>query len=83
MFRLPHRGAPLATNQTPNNSITTTGCQWHALPKDLPPKSTVWAYSDLWTWDGTLERIHHALYVGGTRAGGTELANVVELGARR
>jgi hypothetical protein len=33
------------------------------LPKDLPPKSTVWAYFDLWTWDGTLERIHHALYV--------------------
>ena len=21
-----------------------TGCQWQALPKDLPPKSTVWAY---------------------------------------
>jgi len=33
------------------------------LPKDLPVKSTVWAYFDLWTWDGTLERIHHALYV--------------------
>jgi hypothetical protein len=26
--------------------------QWQALPKDLPPKSTVWAYFDLWTWDG-------------------------------
>src|SRR5215831_16493051 len=23
---------------------------------------TVWAYFDLWTWDGTPERIHHALY---------------------
>jgi hypothetical protein len=33
------------------------------LPKDLPAKSTVWAYFDLWAWDGTLERIHHALYV--------------------
>ena len=36
---------------------------WKALPKDLPPRSTVWEYLDLWDWDGTLERIHHALYV--------------------
>ena len=43
--------------------VLWTGCQWQALPKDLPPKSTVWAYFDLWTWDGTLDRIHHALYV--------------------
>ena len=34
-----------------------------ALPTDLPPRSTVWDYLDLWDWDGTLERIHHALYV--------------------
>ena len=34
-----------------------------ALPKDLPPRSTVHDYLDLWEWDGTLERIHHALYV--------------------
>ena len=37
--------------------------QWTALPTDLPPRSTVWDYLDLWDWDGTLERIHHALYV--------------------
>ena len=36
---------------------------WTALPTDLPPRSTVWDYLDLWDWDGTLERIHHALYV--------------------
>ena len=29
----------------------------------LPPRSTVWEYLDLWDWDGTLGRIHHALYV--------------------
>jgi transposase len=29
-----------------------------ALPKDLPPKSTVRDYLELWNWDGTLERIH-------------------------
>src|SRR5215204_5897017 len=43
--------------------VLWTGCQWKALPKDLPPRSTVWEYLDLWDSDGTLERIHHALYV--------------------
>ncbi len=43
--------------------ILSTGCQWRALPKDLPPRSTVHDYFSLWGWDGTLGRIHHALYV--------------------
>ena len=42
--------------------ILSTGCQWRAMPKDLPPKSTVHDYFDLWTWDGTLDRMHSALY---------------------
>jgi transposase len=42
--------------------ILSTGCQWRAVPKDLPPKSTIYEYFDLWTYDGTLKRIHHALY---------------------
>src|ERR1700733_3873085 len=42
--------------------VLSTGCQWRAIPKDLPPKSTVYGYFDLWTYDGTLDRIHHALY---------------------
>ena len=42
--------------------VLSTGCQWQALPKDLPPKSTAHSYFMLWDWDGTLERIHHALY---------------------
>ncbi len=37
--------------------------QWRALPKDLPPKSTVHDYVMLGDWDGTLERVHHALYL--------------------
>ena len=41
--------------------VLGTGCQWRALPKDLPPKSTVHDYLMLWDWDGTLERVHHAL----------------------
>jgi transposase len=43
--------------------ILSTGCQWRAIPKDLPARSTLYDYFDLWSWDGTLERIHHALYV--------------------
>ena len=43
--------------------VLFTDCQWRAIPKDLPPRSTVHGYFDLWTWDGTLDCIHHALYV--------------------
>jgi transposase len=43
--------------------ILSTGCQWAALPEDLAPRSTVHDYFDLWEGDGTLDRIHHALYV--------------------
>ena len=43
--------------------ILSTGCQWSALPKDLPPRSTVNDYFRRWDDDGTLNRIHHALYV--------------------
>ena len=43
--------------------VLSTGCQWAALPKDLPPRSTVNDDFRRWDWDGTLARIHHALYV--------------------
>ena len=43
--------------------VLSTGCQWAALPKDLPPRSTVNSYFCRWDWDGTLDRIHHTLYV--------------------
>jgi len=52
--------------------VLETGCQWRALPKDFPPKSTVHAYLDLWEWDGTLARIHHALFVRVREANGRE-----------
>ncbi len=52
--------------------VLSTGCQWPALPKDLPPKSTVHNYFMLWDWDGTLERIHHELYVAVREAEGRE-----------
>ena len=43
--------------------ILSTGCQWAFLPKDLPPRSTVNDYFRRWDDDGTLGRIHHALYI--------------------
>jgi len=52
--------------------ILSTGCQWRAAPKDLPPKSTLFDYFDLWNWDGALDRIHHALYVKCREAMGRE-----------
>ena len=27
--------------------VLSTGCQWRAIPKDLPPRSTVHGYLDL------------------------------------
>lgn len=41
--------------------IVRTGCQWRFLPKDFPPKSTVWGYFNEWRHNGTLEAIHDAL----------------------
>jgi len=43
--------------------VLSTGCQWRYVPKDFPSKTTLHRYFDLWNYDGTLERIHHALYV--------------------
>ena len=43
--------------------ILSSGCQWTALPKDLPPRSTVNDYLRRWDEDRTLDRIHHALYL--------------------
>ncbi len=52
--------------------VLATGCQWKFLPKDLPPKSTAHSYFMLWDWDGTLERVHEALYVAVREAAGRE-----------
>src|ERR1700761_7745591 len=44
--------------------VLRTGCQWRYLPKDFPPKSTVWRYFDEWRHNGTLDKIHDALRTG-------------------
>lgn len=42
--------------------VLSAGCPWRYMPKDLPPKDTVYGYLDLWNYDGTLLRIHNTLY---------------------
>jgi len=32
--------------------VLSTGCQWRAIPKDLPPRSTVSGYFGLRDYDG-------------------------------
>lgn len=43
--------------------ILSTGSQWAALLKDLPPRTTVDGYLRRWDDDRTLEKLQHALYV--------------------
>jgi transposase len=57
--------------------VLWTGCQWQALPKDLPPKSTVHGYFGLWDWDGTLASVHDALYVAVREQEGREASPTV------
>ena len=59
--------------------VLSTGCQWRAIPKDLPPRSTVHGYLGRWQWDGTLERIHHALYVRCRELAGREASPTVAI----
>src|SRR5215211_2908463 len=52
--------------------VLWTGCQWQALPKDLAPKSTAHDYFVRFRQDGTLENLHHALYVAVREQAGRE-----------
>ena len=59
--------------------LLSTGCQWNALPKDLPPRSTVHDYLSRWDWDGTIERVHHLLYVAVREAAGREASSTTAI----
>lgn len=41
--------------------VLRTGCQWRALPHDLPPWKTVYTYFRTWRLDGTWKSIHDTL----------------------
>src|SRR3979490_2633106 len=52
--------------------VLRTGCQWRQLPKDFPPRSTVYNYFWEWTRYGVLDRVHHMLLVKVREAEGRE-----------
>ncbi len=43
--------------------VLSTGCQWRAIPTDLPPRSTIFEYFARWQADGTWRQLHTTLYV--------------------
>lgn len=53
--------------------LTRTGCQWRALPHDLPPWRIVYWYFMNWRDDGTLDRIHDRLRSAVRRADGRDI----------
>jgi transposase len=40
----------------------STGCPWTAIPKDMPPRTTLNEYFRRWDYDGTLAQIHQTLF---------------------
>jgi putative transposase len=53
--------------------IARTGCQWRALPHDLPPWRIVYWYFMNWRNDGTLDRVHDRLRTAVRVADGRDL----------
>ena len=41
--------------------LARTGCAWRMLPKEYPPKDTVYYYFKTFRQDGTWERIHDVI----------------------
>ena len=41
--------------------VNRSGCQWSMLPKDFPPKSTVFDYFSAWRKSGLWEQLNHRL----------------------
>ena len=39
--------------------VARTGCAWRMLPKEYPPKDTVYYYFKTFRQDGTWDRIHY------------------------
>lgn len=48
--------------------ILATGCQWRALPREFPPRSTVQGYFYRWRDDGTWHAVVATLVIGARHA---------------
>ena len=42
--------------------LLQTGCQWRMLPRDFPPRSTVYGYFRAWIAGGVWAKLHDVLY---------------------
>jgi transposase len=42
--------------------VLQTGCQWRMLPRDFPPRSTVYGYFRAWIAAGVWAHVHDVLY---------------------
>ena len=42
--------------------LLQTGCQWRMLPRDFPPRSTVYGYFRAWIAAGVWVHVHDVLY---------------------
>ena len=42
--------------------LLQAGCQWRMLPRDFPPRSTVYGYFRAWITGGVWARVHDVLY---------------------
>jgi|SRR4051812_7105423 transposase len=52
--------------------LLSTGCQWRALPRDFPPRTTVQGYFYRWRDDGTWQRINAVLVARARQAQGRQ-----------
>jgi transposase len=52
--------------------ILATGCQWRALPRDFPPRSTVQGYFYRWRDDGTWRWVSAHLVTAARQAVGAQ-----------
>src|ERR1051325_4547536 len=76
--------------RTPARGERSRGAERHLLravdrlpmagfAQGLPPKSTAHHYFGLWDWDGTLERVHHALHIETRERAGREASPSVAI----
>ena len=67
-----HRTADMREVLNGINYLVRTGCQWRAIPHDLPKSATVRHYYDRFRGDATWERVHDELRERTRRAAGRD-----------